>query len=789
MNGYCLYFLPTSFDRFTGEMVEIQFRGGIRAACRACAKYARKIGADVPRSQSASFHDSMAVLVDPDGKAIATISPQGHHIWLPVPLKLETVLKGKPADLPLPGRSPSFFSRGPAIGETTSKARTRKWVPHYSAPGKPDLYYINETLSALWREPDGTLPRHGNPESPLDDLVYLMLSRRGRIDEAQSVFESLRNSVTPNGAKEPDWSRLLKQPIKRLSARLSGLGMGHVRGRELHRVLTTLTELFGSATLDPLHRWSDRRCLEFLSSLSGVGPKTAQCVMLYSLGRKVFPADTHCIRVLARLGVIPLEFEDQARHKQAQRLLADGRIPPDLCYNLHVTLIRHGQEICTPQNPKCHCCPLRGFCARYRAERRGEWEKKKSQPAVVDLFSGAGGTSLGLSRPVEYGHSEQAAHTRTLRIAFAAENDKWAIKSYYHNHPELPEDRVQLMDLTAPDATEKIKKAVPPDENVVLVVGGPPCQGFSLIGTTGRRTAKARPGNFAARNGNETYRAFRDIVLAYGARFFVMENVPAILAAHDSTAWQEIEQDFASQYEADHLFIDAHKQAGTPQRRKRVVIVGVRRGREGKKKAQAALSFLIEKLSSTLPRAEWVATFGEAVSDLPVVQSGEGFEFSRWPQSSDVPTNVCETTAGSSTTTQYQRIMRNNSPLIYNHVARPNNARDLQLYELLQPGEVGRDAICKYNRPGLMIYRNDVFDDKYRRQVWDAPSTTIVAHLAKDGHMFIHPLQTRSITVREAARLQSFPDDFIFFGPRTAQFRQVGNAVPPLDEISIRRPS
>jgi DNA (cytosine-5)-methyltransferase 1 len=549
--------------------------------------------------------------------------------------------------------------------------------------------------------------------------------------------------------------------------------MGMVRAGELHAALRVIRDQLGDVTLEPLRHWNNQRCLAFLSALPGVGPKTAQCVMLYALRRKVFPADTHCIRVLARLGVIPLEFEDQARHKEAQKLLADGRIPSDLCYSLHVTLIRHGQEVCTPPNPRCDQCALRGLCAHYRAERHREWEAAKSAPSVIDLFAGAGGTSLGMSRPVEFGNSAGAARTRTLRIAFAADNDKWAVKSYYQNHPELPGDRVRRMDLTVPGAAREIRKAVPRDENVVLVVGGPPCKGFSLIGTTGRRTAKARPGAFARQKGNETYRAFRDIVLTVGARFFIMENVPALLAANNSTAWEQIRQDFADQYEVSHVFVDAYQQVGAPQYRRRVIIAGVRRGREGKQRAQNALSFLITKLSSVLPRADWAPAFGKAVSDLPSLGSGKGYEFFRWPRTDLGPTNGEAASGKKSGLTSYQNVMRNGSALLYNHVARPNNPRDLELYALLQPGQVGADVIHVYNRPDLMIYRNDIFDDKYRRQVWDEPSTTIVAHLAKDGHMFIHPRQTRSITVREAARLQSFPDDFIFFGPRTEQFRPI----------------
>ena len=113
--------------------------------------------------------------------------------------------------------------------------------------------------------------------------------------------------------------------------------------------------------------------------------------------------------------------------------------------------------------------------------------------------------------------------------------------------------------------------------------------------------------------------------------------------------------------------------------------------------------------------------------------------------------------------------------------------RDLELFELLQPGEDGRDVLEKYGRPDLMKYRDDVFHDKYFRLCPDEPCRTIVAHLCKDGNSFIHPTQTRSISVREAAALQSFPDNYVFTGSRGDQFRQIGNAVPPLVAEGIAR--
>ena len=102
--------------------------------------------------------------------------------------------------------------------------------------------------------------------------------------------------------------------------------------------------------------------------------------------------------------------------------------------------------------------------------------------------------------------------------------------------------------------------------------------------------------------------------------------------------------------------------------------------------------------------------------------------------------------------------------MIFNHTVRYHNERDLELYGLLEPGEDSVHAIERHGRPDLMRYRTDVFDDKYSRLRGNRPCKTIVAHLAKDGNAYIHPREVRSISIREAARVQSFHDEYVFCG-------------------------
>jgi DNA (cytosine-5)-methyltransferase 1 len=165
-------------------------------------------------------------------------------------------------------------------------------------------------------------------------------------------------------------------------------------------------------------------------------------------------------------------------------------------------------------------------------------------------------------------------------------------------------------------------------------------------------------------------------------------------------------------------------------------------------------------------------TLQEAIFDLPPRAAGEG-----------LAVEACATAAtNDSRARRYLTKFRllSASRLLFNHTVRYHNPRDLELYSLLRPGEDSIHILERHGRADLMRYRRDVFDDKYARLRGDRPSKTIVAHLAKDGNGYVHPTQVRSISIREAARLQSFRDDYAFCGSPSDQWTQVGNAVPPV---------
>jgi len=127
-------------------------------------------------------------------------------------------------------------------------------------------------------------------------------------------------------------------------------------------------------------------------------------------------------------------------------------------------------------------------------------------------------------------------------------------------------------------------------------------------------------------------------------------------------------------------------------------------------------------------------------------------------------------------------VRSNGYPFINDHVARSQQITDLELFSRMKEGETAKGFISREPELAkkLIKYKMDTFEDKYRKQKRTAPCTTVFAHLEKDGNRFIHPVQKRTITPREAARIQSFPDDFVFKGPFSKKFRQIGNAVPPL---------
>ena len=336
---------------------------------------------------------------------------------------------------------------------------------------------------------------------------------------------------------------------------------------------------------------------------------------------------------------------------------------------------------------------------------------------VIDLFAGVGGMSLGF---------EMAG----FEVVLANEYDKEIAEAYVKNHPDIKMIAEDITSLSLEDVFSEYCGKID------VIIGGPPCQGFSQKGQ--RKTIHDER--------NFLFKYFVKVVELVQPRYFVMENVPNLLTAEKGYFKKEIEEMFRTLgYILNSDVLNA-ADYGVPQNRRRAVIIG--------KKADA------DKEKVVLPqKVQDKVTIWDAISDLAYLESGEGETEQKYKLEPN---------------SAYQKYMRKGSDRLFNHQATKHSKLALERLKLLPP-EKGKEVLPQEH------LTKSIYSGTWSRMVKNDVSVTITTRFdTPSSGRFTHPYLNRAITVREAARIQSFPDDFVFTGTKSAQMKQVGNAVPPL---------
>lgn len=402
-----------------------------------------------------------------------------------------------------------------------------------------------------------------------------------------------------------------------------------------------------------------------------------------------------------------------------------------------------------------------------------------SELNYIDLFAGAGGLSEGFIRegfrPVAHVEMDKdACNTLKTRLTF-------------HHLSSLKKSDTYIAYLKGKITREELWKEVPAHllasvinseisgktidgifdqvdnqldgSPVDVIIGGPPCQAYSLVGRS------RDPQRMKGDKRNYLFRYYAEFLLRYKPKYFVFENVLGLLTAGNSKYLTQMLELFdAIGYTTDYKVLNA-EDYGVLQRRRRVIIIG--------KKGSKNFSF------PDLPKFdnEWQVK-RDLFSDLPSLIPGEELHVAHYTK----PVNEYLKVTGT----------RNGIDFFTQHITRPHNERDLEIYAIAIDKWLKEKRRLKYSElpERLQTHKNiEAFLDRYKVVNPTGHSHTVVAHISKDGHYYIYPdlNQVRSISVREAARLQSFPDDYYFEGGRTAAFKQIGNAVPPLMATSIAK--
>ncbi|MDD2324177.1 MAG: DNA (cytosine-5-)-methyltransferase [Clostridia bacterium] len=406
----------------------------------------------------------------------------------------------------------------------------------------------------------------------------------------------------------------------------------------------------------------------------------------------------------------------------------------------------------------------------------------------IDLFSGAGGLSEGFIRagfkPIAHVEIDKAAcntlitraayhylkKTNNIKPYFDYIQNKITRKEFYSLIPDREKESVinlSIGDENNKTIFNKINSLIG-NESIDFIIGGPPCQAYSVVGRS--RDENRMQGD----SRNYLFKEYAKFLEYYQPQYFVFENVIGLLSAKtkegDSYLQMMLDLFEKKGYHTEYKVLEA-RSFGVLQNRRRVILIGKKNGEKG---------FYPEFKNVGIN-----VTVSEIFKDLPEISAGSGDFY----KTSYKPYN------GSYL---FESQIRNGLDFTTQHIARPHTEQDKNIYKL---------AVKKWRNGHQRLNYNDIpaewqthknkksFVDRFKVVADDLPySQTIVAHICKDGHYYIHPdiKQNRSLTPREAARLQTFPDDFYFEGvsekpSRTAAFKQIGNAVPPLMAEAIAK--
>lgn len=376
----------------------------------------------------------------------------------------------------------------------------------------------------------------------------------------------------------------------------------------------------------------------------------------------------------------------------------------------------------------------------------------------IDLFCGAGGFAKGFEL------------TGKFQCIGAIDNNAAAIETHKINFKNSYSVCEDIRKISPEEFSNKL------NGKVDVIIGGPPCPTFSTIGHAKIQSiGKAKGQNIKNDPRNELFMDYLNYVSFFKPEIFVMENVPQFLTKYKGKMFEEvkriIKRDLPDYEIKEDVKVLNSVNYGVPQSRRRMILVGFKKGNNFNYPRIShwfkGSNFNINPLDAEIDIKSLKphVSVESALSDLPKITDN-------WRISE------CEYSKNKGLD-DYQKLMRSKGQkTVMNNICRMTNDRAKIVFSHMKQGDIYMDLPKEIRR--ILPFREDIFKDRLKRLVLKNPSWTILAHIGMDGYMYIHPTEIRTLSVREAARIQSFPDDFVFFGNQQQTYMQVGNAVPVL---------